>query len=150
MKILVLASVVLFGAFSSFDIAHAAKATIYTSWQNNIAVGGYDPVSFFSGVPVEGDKVHSYEYMGATWRFSTQGNLELFKTNPEAFAPQYGGYCAWALAEGKLAKGSPKYWRVEDGKLYLNFNERIQRRWESDIEGFIIAGDENWPKILED
>ena len=150
MKILVLASVVLFGAFSSFDIAHAAKAPIYTSWQNNIAVGGYDPVSFFSGVPVEGDKVHSYEYMGATWRFSTQGNLELFKTNPEAFAPQYGGYCAWALAEGKLAKGSPKYWRVEDGKLYLNFNERIQRRWESDIEGFIIAGDENWPKILED
>ena len=150
MKILVLASVVFFGAFSSFDIAHAAKAPIYTSWQNNIAVGGYDPVSFFSGVPVEGDKVHSYEYMGATWRFSTQGNLELFKTNPEAFAPQYGGYCAWALAEGKLAKGSPKYWRVEDGKLYLNFNERIQRRWESDIEGFIIAGDENWPKILED
>ena len=57
MKILVLASVVLFGAFSSFDIAHAAKAPIYTSWQNNIAVGGYDPVSFFSGVPVEGDKV---------------------------------------------------------------------------------------------
>ena len=150
MKILVLASIVLFGAFSSFDMAHAAKAPIYTSWQNNIAVGGYDPVSFFSGVPVEGDKVHSYEYMGATWRFSTQGNLELFKTNPEAFAPQYGGYCAWALAEGKLAKGSPKYWRVEDGKLYLNFNERIQRRWESDIEGFIIAGDENWPKILED
>ena len=130
--------------------AHAEKAPVYTSWQNNIAVGGYDAVSFFSGVPLEGDKANSYDYKGATWRFSTRGNLELFKTNPEAFAPQYGGYCAWALAEGKLAKGSPKYWRVEDGKLYLNFNGRIQRRWERDIPGFITAGDANWPKVLED
>ena len=150
MKTLVLASVIFFGAFGTVQSAHAAKAPVYTSWQNNIAVGGYDSVSFFSGVPLEGDKAYSYEYMGAIWRFSTRGNLKLFKTNPKAFAPQYGGYCAWALAEGKLAKGSPKYWRVEDGKLYLNFNGRIQGRWESDIPGFITAGDANWPKVLED
>lgn len=150
MKTLLTASIVLLGSFGAVQTAHAEKAPVYTSWQNNIAVGGYDAVSFFSGVPLEGDKANSYDYKGATWRFSTRGNLELFKTNPEAFAPQYGGYCAWALAEGKLAKGSPKYWRVEDGKLYLNFNGRIQRRWERDIPGFITAGDANWPKVLED
>ncbi len=150
MKILVLAFFILFGTFGTVQSAYAGKAPVYTSWQNNIAVGGYDSVSFFSGVPIEGDKAYSYDYKGATWRFSTRGNLELFKTNPEAFAPQYGGYCAWALAEGKLAKGSPKHWRVEDGKLYLNFNGRIQRRWERDIAGFIEAGDTNWPAVLED
>jgi len=76
--------------------------------------------------------------------------LELFKTNPTAFAPQYGGYCAWAVAQGKLAKGSPKHWSVEDGKLYLNFNSRIKRRWEKDISGFIDMGNNEWPDILKE
>jgi len=89
------------------------------------------------------------EYMGAEWKFSTQANLDLFTANPEAFAPQYGGYCAWALAKGKLAKGRPEHWSVEDGKLYLNFNKKIKKRWEKDKVNFIVQGDENWPSVLD-
>jgi len=130
--------------------AYADSDPIYTSWRDNVAVGGHDVVSFYSGKPLEGKKDISYRYLGADWRFSTQANLDLFKTNPDAFIPQYGGYCAWAAAHGKLAKGSPKYWHVRDGKLYLNFNQRIQDQWEKDIPGFIIKADADWPAILSD
>lgn len=130
--------------------AHADKAPVYTSWKNNLAIGGYDTVSFFSGKPIEGKEELSFEYNGAEWLFSTRGNLELFKTNPEAFAPQYGGYCAWAIAKGKLAKGAPQHWHVEDGNLYLNFNGRIKRRWLKNVQGFIDSGNERWPEVLKD
>jgi len=97
-----------------------------------------------------GKKTLSLDYAGAEWRFSTAGNLDLFKTNPEAFMPQYGGYCAWAVAQNKLAKGTPDYWHVEDGKLYLNFNARIKRRWDKNVRGFVRKADANWPQILND
>jgi len=94
--------------FATATPSFAVEPAVYTSWNNNLAIGGYDTVSFFSGKPVEGKPEFTYHYEGAEWLFSSQGNLELFKTNPTAFAPQYGGYCAWAVAQGKLAKGSPK------------------------------------------
>ena len=146
MKTIILALALVFISVSAGPVM--AADSIYTSWKNNLAVGGYDTVSFFSGKPQEGKKEHTLEYAGAEWRFSTQGNLDLFKTNPEAFMPQYGGYCAWAVANNKLAKGSPKHWHVEDGKLYLNFNARIQRRWEKDISGFVSKAESYWPAII--
>ena len=126
-----------------------AADSIYTPWNNNLAVGGYDTVSFFSGKPQKGKDTLSLDHAGAEWRFATRGNLDLFKTNPDAFMPQYGGYCAWAVAKDKLAKGSPKYWHVEDGKLYLNFNSRIQKKWNKDIPGFIEKADANWLELLD-
>jgi len=77
-----------------------------------------------AGKPQEGQSKYSTDYKGAKWYFQTQANRDLFRANPTAFEPQYGGYCAWAVAKGKLAKGSPKHWFVEDGKLYLNFNRK--------------------------
>jgi len=130
--------------------AYADKDMIYTSWNNSLAIGGYDTVSFFSGKPKKGQPDYSLEFAGAEWRFSSRGNLDLFKTNPEAFMPQYGGYCAWAVANDKLAKGSPKHWHVEDGKLYLNFNARIKRRWDKDIPTYISQANSYWPDILKD
>lgn len=132
------------------DAAMAAEPAVYTSWRNNVGAGGFDVVSFYSGVPLKGNDEFAADYMGAKWKFSSRANMDLFTANPEAFAPQYGGYCAWAIAEGKLAKGSPNHWTVEDGKLYLNFNSRIKTRWESDKANFITQGDENWPSILNE
>lgn len=126
------------------------KAPVYTAWNKNIAVGGYDAVSFFKSKPVEGKSEFSTEYNGAEWRFSTEANRDLFNANPEAFAPQYGGYCAWAVAGGKLAKGSPKHWHIEDGKLYLNYNRKIKDRWTADKANFITQANEEWPDILTD
>lgn len=130
--------------------AFADSAPIYTPLRNQIAVGGYDTISYFSGKPMKGDKRYKTDYLGASWRFSTQANLDLFRANPEAFIPQYGGYCAWALAHGKLAKASPKSWLVEDGKLYLNFNARVQTQWLANKNDFIEQADKRWPDILRD
>ena len=135
---------------SVFSSAIAAEPAIYTSWKSNVGAGGYDVVSFFSGDAVQGSPEFAADYMGAEWHFATQANRDLFETNPQAFAPQYGGYCAWAIAKGKLAKGNPKYWTIEDGKLYLNYNKRIKARWEKDKPGFIAQGDENWPSVLDE
>ena len=128
--------------------AYAADA-IYTSIRNNIAVGGYDAVSFHTGNPLKGSRKITTAWNGAIWRFATAGNKEAFMANPEQYAPAYGGYCAWALANDKLAKGSPKYWTIKDGVLYLNFNKKIQKRWEKDIDGFTEQADQYWPNILE-
>jgi len=130
--------------------AFAESDAIHTSWRNNKAVEGYDVVTFFSGKPQEGKSEYSTLYMGAEWFFTTQANKDLFLTNPEQFAPQYGGYCAWAVAQGKLAAGRAEHWYVEDGKLYLNYNGRIKRRWLDDKANFIVSADERWPTILED
>jgi hypothetical protein len=147
MKSLILTLALAFTCVSATPVF--AAEPIYTSWKDDLAVGGYDTVSFFSGKPQKGKKDITLNYQGVEWRFSTRGNLDLFKTNPDVFMPQYGGYCAWAVASNKLAKGSPKYWHVEDGKLYLNFNARIKRRWEKDIPGYVKNADGNWPAILE-
>lgn len=129
--------------------ALAAQAEIYTGLVKGVAVGGYDPVTYFSvGEPVEGSADLTHIYKGAEWRFSTPENRDTFAANPERYAPQYGGHCAWALAQGYLAKGDPKHWRIVDGQLYLNYNRRIHRRWERDIPGFIASGDDNWPSVL--
>lgn len=148
MKTCIITLAFLFTAISGTPAISAEP--FYTSWKDNIAVGGYDTVSFFSGKPQPGKKEFQYTYEGTEWRFSTQGNLDLFKTNPEVFLPQYGGYCAWAVAHNKLAKGNPKHWYVEDGKLYLNFNARIKRRWERDVSGFVSKADTYWPAILNE
>ena len=145
----ILVMVLMLGFTTPFAAA-ADKDPVYTSWRNNNAAGGYDVVSFFSGKPQEGKSAFSVEYKGAIWKFNSRANLDLFNTNPEAFAPQYGGYCAWAVANGKLAKGSPDHWDVVDGRLYLNFNRRIREQWRRDETGFIEKANVNWPEILSD
>ncbi|XBQ16476.1 MAG: YHS domain-containing (seleno)protein [Oceanicaulis sp.] len=128
-----------------------ADDLIYTGVFSNTALSGYDPVAYFTeGAPVRGSRAFETEWNGAVWRFASQANLDLFLADPDAYAPQYGGYCAWAMAEGYTAKGDPNFWRIVDGKLYLNFNQDIQDRWEADIPGFIARADANYPAILQD
>lgn len=129
--------------------AFAKSDAVYTSWRNNMGAGGYDVVSFNSGTPQKGSESISTQWMGADWHFTTQSNLQKFIADPAKFAPQYGGYCAWALARGKLAKGSPDHWSVVDGKLYLNFNGKIKKRWVAGQANFITSADVKWPDILE-
>ena len=138
------------GVFSFTPMAaEAAEDPIYTSWRNNLALGGYDAVSFFSGNPQKGEREFSAVFKGARWHFQTEANRDLFISNPTAFEPQFGGYCAWAVSKGKLAKGSPKHWYVEDGKLFLNFSERIRDRWLADKNDFVSIANSRWPEILE-
>ncbi len=122
---------------------------IYTGFLSSTALDGYDTVAYFKmGKPVAGSSDHSTEWNGATWHFSSAENLATFQADPEAYAPQYGGYCAWAAAQNKTAPGDPNAWKIVDGKLYVNVNASIQARWEKDIPGFIAKADANWPGLL--
>jgi YHS domain-containing protein len=130
--------------------AAQAADRIYTSLFSDVAVGGYDPVTYFTqSKALKGSKKFQTTHEGAIWRFTSQETLDLFKADPAAYAPQYGGYCAWAVSQGYTAKGNPKNWAVHDGKLYLNYNDAVQTDWDADRDGFITLADGNWPKVLK-
>jgi YHS domain-containing protein len=138
-------------ALTTAPAAFADQDPVYTGRFSNVAVQGYDPVAYFTeGAPTKGSSQFSTSYRGAEYRFATEENLQRFLKAPEKYAPQYGGYCAWAISQGYTAKGDARHWKIVDGKLYLNFNRKIQERWETDIDGFITAADDNWPTVLED
>lgn len=112
------------------------------------AIRGYDPVAYFTaGKPVKGSPQYTYEWMGAQWRFASAANREAFSADPAKYAPQYGGYCAWAVSQGYTAETDPDAWRVEGGKLYLNYSKGVQATWAKDMPGNIVKGDRNWPEL---
>lgn len=113
------------------------------------AISGYDVVAYFEdAAPRKGDRALRHDWKGATWWFATGAHRDAFASDPERYAPQYGGYCAYAVAHGGTAKVDPQAWKVRDGKLYLNLSKRIQARWEQDIPGFIERANRNWPELL--
>jgi len=127
-----------------------AEPAVYTGRFSNTALQGYDPVAYFTdGQPVKGSKEFSTEYNGATFQFASAANRDAFLEDPAAYAPQYGGYCAWAMADGKYAKGNAKYWKIVDGKLYLNYNAGIQKKWNADVPGFIEKANTQWQDLQE-
>lgn len=117
--------------------------------RDGIALGGTDPVAYFTeGKPVQGSPDFSAEYKGATWHFASAEHRDLFTADPTAYAPQYGGYCAFgvAAAERKI-ETDPEAWSIVDGKLYLNYTLPTQERWNQDIPGYIATADQVWPTI---
>lgn len=129
--------------------AVAAKAPVHTGLIGNVAVGGHDPVAYFTeGRPVPGTRAFTATYQGAQYRFASAANRDAFVAQPDRYAPQYGGYCAWAVSQGYTASGDPRVWKVVNGKLYLNYNAEVGRRWAQDIPGHIRRADANWPKVL--
>lgn len=101
----------------------AAEPAVYSD--SGIAIRGADPVAFFAvGEPVFGNAENALMWNGTTWHFASAENIELFMANPEAYAPQYGGYCAFAMASGYIASSVPDAWTIHEDKLYLNFFNR--------------------------
>lgn len=123
---------------------------IYEGGSPRAAIRGYDTVAYFSeNRPVKGSKEHTTEYKGATWHFSSEKNLQTFLQAPEKYAPQYGGYCAYAVARNTTASIKPEFFTIHDGKLYLNYNKGVQKRWLKDKSGYIKKADRHWPELLE-
>lgn len=132
-----------------WSMTASAIDPVYTGYFNDNAISGYDAVAYFTqGKPVKGSDEFTFDYLQATWKFSSQEHLELFKQDPTAYAPQYGGYCAYAIANGDTASAEPDLWTIVDGKLYLNYSKRINARWSADIPGFIQKADKEWPKFF--
>lgn len=147
MKLKLLISIVVF--MISFTGLALAKSPIYKDWWGH-AIGGYDPVAYFTqNKPVEGSKEFAYEWKGAQWRFASQENLDTFKANPEQYAPQYGGYCAYGVAQGYAVSIQPDAWTILEGKLYLNYDQDVQKKWEADKPGFITEANKRWPGVLD-
>ena len=113
-----------------------------------LALHGYDPVAYFTqGKPVRGSDALAHVHEGAAYRFSSQAHLDRFKQDPELFLPQYGGFCAYGVSVGKKFDGDPRFWKIEDGKLYLNLNEEIYATFLEDVDGNIEKADDNWGEI---
>ena len=120
--------------------------------QTGVAIRGYDAVAYFTeSKPVEGSKAITKRWKGAIWRFATTEHRDMFDADPESYAPQYGGYCAYGIAaQERLVKIEPSLWTIADGKLYLNYNDEVQKRWEQDIDSHIAAANANFEKLLDD
>lgn len=113
------------------------------------AIQGYDPVAYFTqSKPVKGVKEFSFNYADQMWYFATAENLELFKSNPEKYAPQFGGYCAYGMSRGYKAKTEPDAWTIVEGKLYLNYNTDVRDNiWNEKQSEFIEKANANWPTV---
>ncbi len=114
-----------------------------------VAVDGYDVVAYFEdAVATAGSPDHVSLYGGATWRFASAEHRAVFEAEPERFVPRFGGYCAWAVSQGRTADIDPTAWTVVEGALYLNYSPDIQAKWRADTEAHIALGEANWPKLL--
>ncbi len=146
----VLAATLAIAAGFSLHGAEAGSPPFYTGLVEGTGAGGYDVVAYFSEKkPVKGDPAITAEYGGVTWRFSSDENRATFLDDPVKYAPQYGGYCAYAVSQGGTAKGDPEAWTVVDGKLYLNYSDYVRGIWSQDIPGNIKKANNQWPYVLE-
>lgn len=136
------------GAALSFSIApsHADDITTYVT--NGAAIGGTDPVAYFTdGKPLAGSDAFTTQYDGVTWKFASAANRDAFAAEPEKYAPAYGGYCATGASFGVKIPIDPTKWHIVDGKLYLNAHEGADKRFREDVPGTIARANEHWPKI---
>ncbi|WP_050603023.1 YHS domain-containing (seleno)protein [Ruegeria sp. 6PALISEP08] len=114
-----------------------------------VALAGYDPVTYFEGsTPVMGAAENAVMWKGAKWHFSSAENRERFESNPRAFAPQFGGYCSYAMAKGVLKSTDPNAWQLVDGRLYLTHSPQIEAMWRQDRAEYIEMAEKNWPIVL--
>ncbi|KIC13769.1 twin-arginine translocation pathway signal protein [Leisingera sp. ANG1] len=145
LRLVLMAAAVLF--LSMPDTVRAEPAVF--SSRSGVAIGGYDAVAFFErGAAEQGRRSHAVMWKGVVWRFASSRNQALFEANPRAYAPAFGGYCAYAMSRGQLHEGNPQLWAIVDGDLYLLNNRRVLVLWQADTAQMIAAGHIHWPAIL--
>lgn len=116
---------------------------------NEGAIGGYDPVAYFTlGKPTPGAAEFTHEWNGAAWRFANAEHRDLFAASPEKYAPQFGGYCAFAVSENYTARTDPEVWAIVEDRLYLNFDGDVAKQWSAAKTERIAAAARNWPAVL--
>jgi YHS domain-containing protein len=136
-------------SLSSFSVV--ALDPIYSGGSARAAIRGYDTVAYFTqGKAIKGSEDISHEYLGATWWFSSEEHRQLFIDSPEEYAPQYGGYCAYAVSRNTTASIKPEVFNVSDGKLYLNYNAGVQKRWLKNKGERIEDANDYWPELLKE
>jgi YHS domain-containing protein len=118
--------------------------------RKGLALRGFDPVAYFvSGKPEKGSDKFTATHQGVTYQFQNEGNRALFLAAPDKYAPQYGGYCAYAAYYGAKADADPTAWKIVDGKLYVNYDRGVARTWEKNIPDYVAKADANWPTLRD-
>ena len=138
-------------AATTLGMTEPARAGMTVFTAEGAAIEGYDPVAYFTeGQATPGQDGITHDWMGVTWKFASAEHRDAFAADPGKYAPQYGGFCAWAVSQGYTAKIDPDAWHIENGKLYLNYSKSVQSRWAKDIPGNVAKADANWPNIKND
>lgn len=133
----------------AFDSTSANAADLVnTSGASGVAINGYDPVAFFTDKkPVNGNFQITAKHRGATYFFASEQHKTMFTKNPDKYAPQCGGYCAFGVSVGALFPVDINTWQVRNGKLYLNLNPGILKMFNKDLDGNIAKAAKNWPGL---
>jgi len=127
----------------------AASERIVVDWHSGLAIGGYDPVAFFTeGRPVIGAAALELRYGGVIWRFANIGNRAAFAANPEVYMPQYGGYDPLGVSRGLAVAGNPNAWLISGEKLFLFYDGERRDRFAADPERLVASADRKWPGVL--
>lgn len=145
----VLSIALAFGALG-VESALAAEPPVFVD-RDGLAIRGYDPVGYFEEArPVRGLEQWNIQWRGAVWRFSSQEHLDAFRADPERYAPEYGGFCAYAMSLGRRAAIDPEAWDVVDGRLFLNYSLGVRRDWLKNRDERIERADRNWAQMIEE
>jgi hypothetical protein len=139
-----LAAICLSTVFAAGPVASASDQ------RPELAIKGYDTVAYFKlGKAVKGSGSFTFPWRDMTWQFSSQEHRDLFAADRERYAPQYDGYCAWAMTESRLAVTDPEVWKIVDGRLYLNCSQAAYEKWSRDVPGHIRKADAIWKEKFE-
>ncbi|MFZ6011249.1 MAG: YHS domain-containing (seleno)protein [Bacteroidota bacterium] len=131
-----------------FSLSTAAWAQQEVFTKSGEAIRGYDPVAYFKeGKPVKGKDEFKYTWKSVEWKFSSEQNLKDFAANPEQYAPQFGGYCSYGVADGHKAPTQPDAWTIVDGKLYLNYNLDVKKIWSEKQAEYIATANKTWAEV---
>jgi YHS domain-containing protein len=129
--------------------AALAGDLVNVSGESRVAVSGYDPVAFFTdSKPVNGSPFITADYKGATYFFATEEHKTLFTGSPEKYVPQYGGFCAYGVSVDKLFPIDISTWQIRDGKLYLNLNKSVLKKFNADFSENVAKAEKNWPDLV--
>ncbi len=136
-------------ATAPFVARPALAATPEVFAGGGVAINGVDPVGYFTdSAPVLGNPAHTILWRGARWQFASPESMMAFEMNPTAYAPEYGGYCAYAMSKGAIATTVPEAWTINQGRLYLNYSVNVRSIWIKDIPGNVVRANGFWPDIL--
>ena len=138
--------------FSAQALSQQKANTEIMVTKDGYAIYGYDPVSYFTAAgPSKGDPAITTDWRGATWLFSTSENREAFLQEPDRYAPEYGGWCAYGMAKGYAAETDPlNAWTIHNNKLYLNWDEKVSRKWNKKLGKYLSKSEANWPDVQGD
>jgi YHS domain-containing protein len=130
--------------------ALAGSKTLINVDKSGVAVQGYDVVAYFTdGKPLKGSSQYTSTHGGGTYHFASAEHKAAFDKEPSKYAPQFGGYCAYAVSKNTTAKIEPDAFQIVDGRLLLQYDKSIRDKFSKDTAGNLVKADTNWPGLVE-